>query len=143
MTGRVFVDSNVWIYFFTGDDNLKGKIAREYISESVERRCAVISYQVVNEVCCVLKKQKYAEYEIRRVAEDMMGLCEVCVQSRDVIFLASELREKYSFSYWDSQVVASALISRCDVLASEDMQDGLKINDMCLVNVFASDHMHN
>ena len=57
----------------------------------------------------------------------MMGLCEVCGYSGEIIYHASELREKYSFSFWDSHIIASALASQCGVLASEDMQDGLKI----------------
>lgn len=40
---------------------------------------------------------------------------------------ASELREKYSLSYWDSLIVASALTADCEILYSEDMQDGLRV----------------
>ena len=135
MKDRIFVDSNIWIYLFTDDKGAKSTAASEYIAFGTENSRLIVSYQVVNEVCCVLKKKNYTEQEIRSVAEDMMGLCEVCGYSEKNIFLASELREKYSFSYWDSQVVASALLSRCDVLASEDMQDGLKMADLTIKNV--------
>ena len=45
--------------------------------------------------------------------------------------------EKYGYSYFDSLVLASALESHCDVLYSEDMQDGQLI-ESCLkiVNPF-------
>jgi predicted nucleic acid-binding protein len=46
------------------------------------------------------------------------------------------LREKYSLSFLDSIIVASALNSNCNVLASEDMQDGLKIDNMIINNIF-------
>jgi predicted nucleic acid-binding protein len=45
------------------------------------------------------------------------------------------MNNKYTLSYWDSQIVASALISHCGVLASEDMQDGLIIGAMTIKNV--------
>ena len=136
MTDRVFVDSNIWVYLFAGDDNTKNETAKQYITEKMKTSNLVISYQVVNEVCCVLKKKKYTEPEIRRVADDMIAFCELSGYSTDVIFIASELRERYSFSYWDSYIVASALESQCDVLASEDMQDGLRIDNMVIENVF-------
>ena len=135
MTDRIFVDSNLWVYLFTEDEDVKNKTAKEYITKSAESNRLVISYQVVNEVCQVLKKKKYTEPEIRRVADDMMGLCEVCGFSGEIIYQASQLREKYSFSFWDSHIVASALASHCGVLASEDMQDGQKIDGMVIKNV--------
>ena len=135
MTDRIFVDSNIWIYLFAAEDCFKNKIAQEYISNNAERKHLVISYQVVNEVCCVLKKKGYPELDIRRVADDMMGLCEVCGYSGETIYMASQLREKYSLSYWDSQIIASALLSGCGTLASEDMQDGLKIDNMIISDI--------
>ena len=135
MTNRVFVDSNIWVYLFAGDDSAKGKAAHDYIAKTAIGSRLVVSYQVINEVCCVLLKKSFAEPEIRRVADDIMGLCEVCRYSGEIILLASELREEYSFSYWDSQIVASALMSQCAILASEDMHDGLLIGDTVIVNV--------
>ena len=41
---------------------------------------------------------------------------------------ASELREAYSLSYWDSLIVASALEAGATVLYSEDMHHDLWIN---------------
>ena len=95
----------------------------------------VKSESIIRLFCCVLKKKNYTESEIRRVAGDMMGLCEVCGYSGEIIYLASGLREKYSLSYWDSQIVASALASECGILATEDMQDGLKVDNMVIKNV--------
>jgi predicted nucleic acid-binding protein len=135
MTDKVFVDSNVWIYLFAADDGAKSRIVNEYISQSTRVNRLVISYQVVNEVCCVLKKKKYTESEIRRVADDILESCEVHGYSRDIIFLASDLREKYSFSFWDSHIVASALAAQCGILASEDMSDGLRIDNLIIKNV--------
>ena len=132
---RIFVDSNIWVYLFTDDSDAKSKAAKTFIIDNAEASRLVISYQVVNEVCSVLKKKKYTEAEIRNVADDMMGLCEVCNYSGEIIFIASELREHYSFSYWDSHVVASALTAQCNVLASEDMQDGLMIGTMVIRDV--------
>jgi predicted nucleic acid-binding protein len=53
------------------------------------------------------------------------------------VLTASSLREKYSFSFWDSIVVGSALFSDCNVLITEDMQNGLVVeNKLLLKNIF-------
>jgi len=135
MTGKVFADSNIWVYLFTAGDEMKCKTADEFITENVEEDRLVVSYQVINEVCCVLKKLKYTETEIMHFACGMISLCEVCGYSDKIIYIASELREKYPLSFWDSHIVASALESQCRTLASEDMADGLIINGMSIVNV--------
>jgi predicted nucleic acid-binding protein len=90
----------------------------------------------------VLKKKRYKEAEIRRVAEDILGLCEVCGCSGEIILKASSLREKHPFSYWDSQIIASALISVCGVLASEGLPNGLKIDGMVINDVLAARPHH-
>ena len=137
MTDRLFIDSNVWVYLFTVEDHEKSRIAREYITENAKNHLFVISHQVINEVCSVLKKKGYTEPEIRRVVGDLMGLCAVCANSHDTVFLASELREAHSFSFWDSLIIASAIISRCDSLASEDMQHGKLIGNVAINNIFS------
>ena len=140
MTDNIFVDSNLWVYLFTDDDDTKSKAVKKYITKCAENNRLVISYQIVNEVCSVLKKKNYSEFDIRRVAGDMMGLCDVCDYSGEIVFKASDLRARYSFAYWDSHVVASALTSQCGVLASEDMQDGLKIDSLTIMNVLKVSH---
>jgi predicted nucleic acid-binding protein len=42
---------------------------------------------------------------------------------------------KYSLSFWNSIIVSCALNSNCTILASEDMQDGLKIGNMIINNI--------
>jgi predicted nucleic acid-binding protein len=46
---------------------------------------------------------------------------------QDLLIRASELREQYSLSFWDSMIVASALYAEVRVLYSEDMQNGLVV----------------
>jgi len=136
MNDKIFVDSNIWVYFFINDENNKNKTTYDYISKNIKDNNIVISYQVINEVCNVLKRKQYTEREIRSVADNMAGSCEIHNYSIVVINVASDLREIYSFSYWDSQIVASAVLSGCNILASEDMQDGLRIGNLIILNPF-------
>ena len=53
------------------------------------------------------------------------------------IKLAQELIVKYDFQVFDSIVIAAALEADCDVIYSEDMQDGLIVEDKIkIINPF-------
>ncbi|GHU79650.1 twitching motility protein PilT [Clostridia bacterium] len=137
MTGRIFVDSNIWVYLFTKEDNPKRGIAESFIAKNAGENTLVISWQVVNEVSNVLKKKGFSEPDIRFVVESMTRLCIVRDYEKEIVLSASALRENHSFSFWDSHIVAGALAAGCDVLASEDMQHGRIIERLIIQNIFA------
>jgi len=79
----------------------------------------------VAEVACnLLKKGKQDEPTIRRVLGQMQATCDVVAVTVGTGLLASTLRERHHFSYWDSLIVAAALESGCSELWSEDLQTG-------------------
>jgi len=96
----------------------------------------VISYQVINEVTRSLKKKGVSEPNIRSIIESLAKICVIQDFSKDIVLLASHIRENHSFSFWDSQIVASALTAQCTLLASEDMQYGFIIEGLLIKNIF-------
>jgi len=75
MTDRIFIDSNVWVYLFTHEDDHKCKVAEQFISENGSRIALVISSQVINEVTNVLSRKKISELNIRSVIEQLSQIC--------------------------------------------------------------------
>jgi predicted nucleic acid-binding protein len=137
MTNRLFIDTNVWVYALSNKGDRREALAREFIESINNDSVPVVSYQVVNETIHVLKKFGKHESDLRQIAERMFEICEVTGFSRNVALLASELREAISVSYWDSHIVASALLAACDFLISEDLQEGTIIRDTLKVkNIF-------
>lgn len=54
-----------------------------------------------------------------------------------VVKNASRLRQQYSFSFWDSLIIASALEAGVTLLYSEDMQDGILVaRTLEIINLF-------
>jgi len=135
MNNKIFIDSNIWVYLFTEASDPKGIAARSYLEEVRLTSQLVISFQVVNEVTNVLKRKGSSEQTLRRVIADLSSGCEIVGFSPELALKASELREKYAFSFWDSQIVTAALLSGASVLASEDMQDGQKIEGLTIKNI--------
>jgi predicted nucleic acid-binding protein len=133
---KSFVDSNVWVYAFSEDEDPRGEIARSFLENAPRNVELVISYQVANETTRVLKKFGLPEPELRRVIDRMFLMCEVCAFSQTGASLASELRETLSISYWDSHIAANAVLADCDTLVSEDFQGGALIRGVRVENIF-------
>lgn len=135
---RVFADSNIWLYAFIQreDEQEKSRIADRLIRQNR----LIISTQVVNEVCSnLLRKAEYTEEQIKRLIEAFYPEHEVNTLDQKTFRQASQLRSAYSLSYWDSIIVASALIANATVLLTEDMHDGLIVDgQLTIINPFAS-----
>ena len=131
-----FIDTNVWLYaFIKGQDPAKSERATQLLSEDVP---TILSTQVVNETCVnLLKKAKVDEATIQELVHSFYSKYLVVDLDRPTLLTASTLRERYSVSYWDSLIMASALNADAQTLISEDMQDGLVIeNQVTIVNPF-------
>lgn len=134
-----FVDTNVWLYaFIENRDSARSARASGLIQQGNIR----LSTQVVNEVCVnLLKKAKFSEDTLRQLIDAFYTKYDVADLQRSTFLAASELRHRYSLSYWDSMIVASALETGAEVLYSEDMQDGLLVNSwLRIVNPFSENY---
>ena len=86
------------------------------------------------------------EEEIRKFIEGIYTKHHVAELDMRVFLFASELREEYSLSFWDSLIVSAAFLSGTEIIYSEDMQDGLVIRDTIRINwglEIASHTSHN
>jgi predicted nucleic acid-binding protein len=122
-----FIDTNIWLYaFIATDDAAKSAIARALIQESEP----VVSTQVINKVCFnLLRRADFTEEQISQLVEAFYEKYRVIELSKTVLLMASQLRQRYSLSFWDSTIVATALSAGVSVLYSEDMQHGLTIEE--------------
>lgn len=133
--GLSFTDSNVWLYSFiaTQDPN-KTAIANQIIQSG--NIC--LSSQVVNEVCSnLIRKQSFDETRINQLIARFYFAHLVVDLNEQILLSASALRVRYNFSFWDGIIVASALSANAVTFYSEDMHDGLLVeNKLKIVNPF-------
>jgi predicted nucleic acid-binding protein len=133
-----FVDANIWLYaFIVVQDAEKAKRSRALI----ENETIVISTQVINEVCVnLIKKANFTETNVRALIDSFYANHRVVEMSRSTLIEASRLRERFSLSFWDSTIVASAFEQGTSILYTEDIQDGLVIeNRLKIVNPYSRD----
>jgi predicted nucleic acid-binding protein len=136
MSDRVFLDTNILIYGYSQDEPDKQQRAIECVQSGE----AWISTQVLNETINVLKRKFLLEYsQIRAVVKEYTEQFEIANVSVTTIETALNLAERYQYSYFDSLIVASALEVGCQILYSEDLQDGQQIDhQLRIINPFHS-----
>jgi len=129
MKHKAFVDTNVLIYLYS-EDEIKRKIAQNVIKTFY----VIINTQVIGEFVTVLTKKLGYNKEIAITeAKRIVKVFEILPIDFDTVKLTFCVFKDYMFSYFDAQIVASALLSESDILFSEDMQDGLQVYSKLII----------
>jgi len=135
-----FLDSNVWLYalLHRKDSNAADEKKRQDAIALIDSPDVVISTQVINEVCSnLIKKAGFKEDQIKSLIQSFYDGSQVVAPNQEMLVYASNLRTQYNFSFWDGLIVAAALQANVTVLYSEDMQDGLRVNNQLkIINPF-------
>jgi predicted nucleic acid-binding protein len=130
MDGNVFLDSNILVYSYSNSEIHKQEIARKLISESN----SVISTQVLQELCNIItRKFKFSYGQAAAAIKESCQNNSLHINSEATILRACQIAERYSFSFFDSLIIAAALESNCAFLYSEDLQDGQVIEEKLTV----------
>ena len=121
---KAFIDTNILIYLLSEDSNKADR------AETIVRAGGTISAQVLSELANVThRKLAMSWMEINELLSLIRSLCPIeplTIETHDLgIFMA----ERYKLSVYDAMIVAAALLGGCDALYSEDMQDGLLIDN--------------
>ena len=137
---RCFIDSNIWIYAATQSQDNPPDPRHETARQLITQVQPCLSVQVINEVTInLLRKFNFGEAEIRSLVRSFYKNYTGFALDADTFIQASMLRDAYQFSFWDSLIVSSALQHQCALLYSEDMQNGLVVeNRLQICNPFAA-----
>jgi predicted nucleic acid-binding protein len=134
MSGRSFVDTNIWIYAHLRTPN-EPRHARalalvEHLADGV------ISAQVASEYYSVMLRSKQSDDWIQKNLGIMLGYVRLQPVNETVLREAWRIRDRYGFSIWDSQIVAAAIEAGCRTLFTEDLQHGQIIETLAIVDPF-------
>lgn len=131
---NAFIDSNVLVYLMSADPTKADQ------AEAVVRAGAVISVQVLNEVANVARhKLAMSWLDINEFLDLVRSLCSPVPLTIETHDRGRTVSERYGLSVYDAMIVASALLAGCELLYSEDMQDGMVIDgQLRICNPFAA-----
>jgi len=118
---KQFADTNIILYTI-GQDKRKTELTRNLINRELE---LIVSTQVINECVNVcLRKLNFNRQKAYNFADQVMVATEVVAIDEATVRKSAEIAINHQISNWDALIIASALISDCCVLYSEDMQHG-------------------
>ena len=139
MSGRFFLDTNVFVYTFDRSAPAKARKATDLIRKAANSGEGIISFQVVQEFFNVALRRfpqpmsiAEAEQYLTTVFRPLLAVH----SSPSVYFGALRIAGKYRLSWFDSVIVACAVEGGCDVLYSEDLQNGAEIGGVRVENPF-------
>lgn len=128
-----FFDTSVLLYLLSAEADKADR------AEQLLERSGAISVQVLNEFTVVgTRKLGLSFAEVREVLDTIRSVCDTFPLTVEHHDKATDIAERYGFSFYDSVIVASALIAECSTLYSEDLQHRQVIDKrLTVINPFA------
>lgn len=139
MSGDLFLDTNLWVYLHARSEPQKQAVVKKLIAGHFDT--ILISTQVLGELFSVLTKKKLTSPETASaIILEMATTFSVTDIDTAKVFSALDIQSRYAYSYWDSLILASALLNDCPTVFSEDMQHNQLIESKVrIINPFLAD----
>jgi len=139
MSGRFFLDTNVFVYTFDSAAPSKQAAALKLVRSAIDTHGGIISFQVAQEFLQVALRRFLrplsaadAEQYFTKTLRPLLA-----VQSSPALYgEALRLFERYKLSWYDAVILAAAVEGECEILYSEDFQDGQKFESVVVRNPF-------
>jgi predicted nucleic acid-binding protein len=136
----VFVDSNILIYSQDATDSQKQIEAFDWLEQLWRTRTGRISFQVLREVYVNLTRKVPLPLSAAK-AQNLVRLFLLWnprPEDAEFFEVAWEIEAKFKLSWWDSMIVAAASVSGCRYLLSEDLQEGMSLKQLTVINPFST-----
>ena len=133
-----FIDSNVFVYLFAHSEPEKQAAARRLINDGLHTG-ATISYQVVQETLNVITRKLPTPVTTEDAHDFLVRVLAPLwrVMPTEALYhRALDVQARYGYGFYDSLIIASALIGGCKRLYSEDLQQGQEIDGLTVHNPF-------
>lgn len=139
MSGKAFLDSNIFIYSVDQRDPIKQSIANDLLRGLAVEGEAAISYQVIREFfnwALVKSPIKMTADEAQNYLTIAFRPLQLVPPSFALISGAIRLQERYRLSWYDSLIVSAAQQAGCHTLYSEDLQHGQQFGSVTVRDPF-------
>jgi predicted nucleic acid-binding protein len=124
-----FFDTNILLYLASG------KTEKADAADRVLDLGGTISVQVLNEFAHVARrKMGFSWDEVHSFLTTIRGMLTVVPLTEEIHDAGLAVAERFKLSVYDAMIVAAAIRSDCDILFTEDLQHGMKIGDLSIVN---------
>ena len=143
MKEKAFVDTNILVYAYTDTDITKHDIAQSFLENIDENIELFVSIQVIKELCSTMKRLNINTAIIKNCVEEITNSYTVLPTDIKTIFKSIENLNKFKLSWYDTLLITTALNYKCKILYSEDMNNGMILdNKMTIKNPFKLDNLN-
>ena len=132
----VFIDTNVWVYALSGQDNVKRRIAIDLIAKSFRNDAICVSSQVLKEFAnFAFKKTKKSAAQINEMLSRIASYGFVA-ETKELVLASVTEKEEWQVGFYDALIIEAANKAGCSILYTEDLNDGQVYGDVLVVNPF-------
>jgi predicted nucleic acid-binding protein len=131
---KVFVDTNLLVYSLDQSDLTKRNKCRELIKELAREKTGVISTQVLQEFYVATTGKLGADPLIIKDILRVLERFETVVVTPLLIREAVDCSVINRISFWDALIIVAAESAHCEILWTEDLNDGQVIRGVQIAN---------
>lgn len=136
---RFTLDTNVLVYSVDATSPSKQRKARDLIWRSRLADC-VLSVQAISEFYWVAtRKGTMPKEEAASQVEDWCTLFEVAAPRASTCLVAMRASREHKIAYWDALLWSTARDAGCELVLTEDFQDGRLLEGVLFRNPFVDE----
>lgn len=138
---REFVDANVLVYAFDSSAADKQKAAQRLLERLWASGGGCLSVQVLQEFFVTVTKKVARPLPVEHAKARIREFCawNVFAPTAEDVLEAIDIHVRTKIEFWDSMIVLAAAESGCDVIWSEDLNDGQLLRGVRIRNPFATE----
>ena len=137
----IALDSNILIYLAEIDrheaDGHKIEAIGPLIGRLKDKAELFAPIQALGELFVVARRAGALAVEAREIVRAFAAGFSTVPSDDEAVLAALDLAVERRLQFWDSLIIAAAARAGCNLLLSEDMQDGLVPSGLTIVNPFA------
>ena len=133
---RFAIDSNILVYAFIHDDDERHRIAAD-LTIRASLTDAILPAQVLGEFMAVIRR-KFSVY-VQEAVDQIAKWAEtfVIVETTDAgVVAGARFALRHKLQVWDSIIWQASAAAGAEYIFSEDMQDGLAIGGVTIIDPF-------
>jgi predicted nucleic acid-binding protein len=133
-----FVDANVLVYAFDASAAAKQAAAERLLSRLWDTGTGCLSIQVLQEFFVTVTRKVAQPLSIDEAADRIREFAtwKIFAPTAKDMLAAIALQKQAVLNFWDAMVVEAAAESGCDVLWTEDLNDGQLLRGVRIRNPF-------
>lgn len=134
----IFVDTNVLVYARDASDPQKHRKAFAWMEHLWGTGSGRLSVQVLEEYYVTVTRKLQPglpRHAARSEMEDLSAWRPLPVDER-VLAAAWVVEDRFGLSFWDALIVGAAGLAGCEHLLSEDLQHGMRLGAVTVVDPF-------